>query len=97
MRLHQMGFIFRQRHFFQNLSIGDNILLPALKTAGTKDRGVSGRIDDLLERFGSGHFADHGITEAAGGRLQETQSAVRCRWIQRCCSPMNPQVPSTRR
>ena len=70
MRLHQMGFIFQQSYFLDNLSIRDNILLPALKAAGTKDRSVSGRIDALMERFGIGHIADHGITEASGGQLQ---------------------------
>ena len=70
MRLHQMGFIFQQSYFLDNLSIRDNILLPALKAAGTKDRSVSGRIDDLMERFGISHIADHGITEASGGQLQ---------------------------
>lgn len=70
MRLHQMGFIFQQSYFLDNLSIRDNILLPALKAAGTKDHSVSGRIDDLMERFGISHIADHGITEASGGQLQ---------------------------
>ncbi|RCS84257.1 ABC transporter ATP-binding protein [Brevibacterium aurantiacum] len=70
MRLHQVGFIFQQSYFLDNLSIRDNILLPALKAAGTKDRSVSRHIDDLLERFGIGHIANHGITEASGDQLQ---------------------------
>lgn len=70
MRLHQMGFIFQQSYFLENLSIRDNILLPALKAAGTKDRNVSERIDSLMERFGISHIANHGITEASGGQLQ---------------------------
>lgn len=65
-----MGFVFQQSYFLDNLSIRDNVLLPALKAAGTKDRSVSGRIDTLLERFGISHIADHGITEASGGQLQ---------------------------
>ena len=70
LRLHHMGFVFQQSYFLDNLSIRDNVLLPALKAAGTKDRSVSGRIDTLLERFGISHIADHGITEASGGQLQ---------------------------
>ena len=65
-----MGFIFQQSYFLDNLSIRDNILLPTLKAAGTKDRSVPGRIDALMERFGISHIANHGITEASGDQLQ---------------------------
>lgn len=70
LRLHEMGFVFQQSHFLDNLSIRDNVLLPALKAAGAHDRSVPGRIDGLMERFGITHIADHGITEASGGQLQ---------------------------
>lgn len=70
MRLRQMGLIFQQSYFLTSLSIRDNIMLPALKAAGPKDRSVPGRIDDLMERFGISHIANHGITEASGGQLQ---------------------------
>lgn len=69
-RLLRMGFVFQQPHFLKNLSIRDNVLLPALKAnkAGTDE--AHARADGLLARFGVGHLAGHGITEVSGGQLQ---------------------------
>lgn len=72
-RLTTMGFVFQQPRFLANLSIRDNVLLPALKAAG-RDRSAAafaeGRVDALLEQFGIAHVADHGITRVSGGQLQ---------------------------
>lgn len=69
-RLTKMGFVFQQAYFLANLTIRDNILLPALK-ATPKDRpAVIERVDALMERFGLAHIGEHGITQVSGGQLQ---------------------------
>lgn len=69
-RLTKMGFVFQQAYFLANLTIRDNILLPALKAAPKQRAAVVARVDALLERFGIAHIADHGITQVSGGQLQ---------------------------
>lgn len=81
-RLTRMGFVFQQAHFLPNLSIRDNILLPALKAAPGDHDAVVRRIDDLMARFDIGHVRDHGITQVSGGQLQR---ASICRAL--ACEP----------
>src|SRR5690606_29030832 len=69
-RLTRIGFVFQQAHFLPNLSIRDNVLLPALKAAPREQRAVLARVDALLERFGIAHVRDHAITQVSGGQLQ---------------------------
>ncbi|KOX17021.1 ABC transporter ATP-binding protein [Nocardiopsis sp. NRRL B-16309] len=69
-RLTRMGFIFQQAYFLANLSIRDNILLPALKAAPRQKAAAASRVDALLERFDIAHVGSHGITQVSGGQLQ---------------------------
>ncbi|AFV88875.1 Putative ABC transporter ATP-binding protein [Acidipropionibacterium acidipropionici ATCC 4875] len=66
-RLTRMGFVFQQPHFLGNLSIRDNVLLPAIKAEVAEPEQ---RVDALLGRFGIAAIANHGVTEASGGQLQ---------------------------
>jgi putative ABC transport system ATP-binding protein len=69
-RLTRMGFVFQQAHFLKNLTIRDNIMLPALK-AHPGERGATiAHVEELLARFEIGHVAGNGITEVSGGQLQ---------------------------
>lgn len=77
-RLTQMGFVFQQAYFLDNLNIRDNILLPALKAAPGDRRGTIARVDALMERFGIAPVALHGVTEVSGGQLQR---AALCRGL----------------
>lgn len=81
-RLTRMGFIFQQAYFLANLSIRDNILLPALKAAPREKDAAIARVDALLERFGIAHVEQHGITQVSGGQLQR---AAICRAL--ACEP----------
>jgi putative ABC transport system ATP-binding protein len=65
-----MGFVFQQAYFLSNLSIQDNILLPALKAAPNDKRDATARVDALMARFGIAHIAEHGVTQVSGGQLQ---------------------------
>ena len=69
-RLTRMGFVFQQAHFLSNLTIRDNILLPALKANPKQADQTVTRVDALLDRFGISHIRNHGITEVSGGQLQ---------------------------
>ncbi|QOR70544.1 ABC transporter ATP-binding protein [Ruania alkalisoli] len=70
LRLTRMGFVFQQAHFLGNLTLRDNVLLPALKAAPRDKPGAIARVEALLERFGIAHVAGHGITQVSGGQLQ---------------------------
>lgn len=70
MRLTMMGFVFQQAYFLRNLSIRDNILLPALKANPRRQKEMLARVDALMERFGLGELAGRAITEVSGGQLQ---------------------------
>ena len=81
-RLTRMGFVFQQAYFLSNLSIRDNVLLPALKAAPRDKEAAIARVDGLLERFGIAHVGSHGITQVSGGQLQR---ASICRAL--ACEP----------
>ncbi|ALJ18438.1 ABC transporter ATP-binding protein [Microbacterium sp. No. 7] len=93
-RLTQMGFVFQQAHLLDNLSLRDNILLPALASvrrnrAASKNRDAPknrdaaiARTDALMQRFGIDHVKTHGITQVSGGQLQR---ASICRAL--VCAP----------
>lgn len=70
LRLLTMGFVFQQAYFLRNLSIRDNILLPALKATPRRKKEVLARVDALMERFGLAELAGRAITEVSGGQLQ---------------------------
>lgn len=69
-RLTRMGFVFQQAYFLSNLTIRDNVLLPALKAAPKQASRAVARVDQLLDQFEIGHVKHHGITEVSGGQLQ---------------------------
>lgn len=81
-RLTEMGFVFQQAYLLANLSIGDNILLPALKASPKNRDAVQARVDELMRRIGIDHVKNHGITQVSGGQLQR---ASICRAL--ACNP----------
>ncbi|MGD1994194.1 MAG: ABC transporter ATP-binding protein [Anaerolineae bacterium] len=69
-RLTEMGFIFQHIHLLGNLSIFDNIILPAYLAPNGSRTKVNRRAADLMERVGIADLADHDVTQASGGQLQ---------------------------
>ena len=70
-RLDKMGFIFQQMYMMKNLTILDNILLPAFeskKGGSREDKKKKG--EDLLRKLGIIEVADNDINEVSGGQLQ---------------------------
>ncbi|MBQ9673405.1 MAG: ABC transporter ATP-binding protein [Ruminococcus sp.] len=72
LRLDEMGFIFQQMYMLKNLSVLDNIILPALQsrknTLSSKEKAEYGK--RLMRKLGIIEIADNDITEVSGGQLQ---------------------------
>lgn len=73
-RLEEMGFIFQQMYMLKNLSIYDNILLPAYQSARGKSKEqrkeINNRAKELMHKLGISEIADNDINEVSGGQLQ---------------------------
>jgi putative ABC transport system ATP-binding protein len=70
-RLDKMGFIFQQMYMMKNLTILDNILLPAFesKKGGSRDDKIK-KGEELMRKLGIIEVADNDINEVSGGQLQ---------------------------
>ena len=70
-RLDKMGFIFQQMYMMKNLTILDNILLPAFesKKGGSREDKIR-KGEDLMRKLGIIDVADNDINEVSGGQLQ---------------------------
>lgn len=70
LRLHKMGFVFQNIYLLRNLTILDNIILPAY-LAKTKPRNIiNTTAKALMKSMGIAHLADSYINQASGGELQ---------------------------
>ncbi|MCI8306830.1 MAG: ABC transporter ATP-binding protein [Lachnospiraceae bacterium] len=72
LRLDEMGFIFQQMYMLKNLTVLDNILLPAAqsKKNGESRRETLLRGRELMRRLDITNIADNDINEVSGGQLQ---------------------------
>ena len=72
LRLDEMGFIFQQMYMMKNLTVLDNIILPAVQSKKTdeskKEKIVRG--EELMRKLGIIDIADNDINEVSGGQLQ---------------------------
>lgn len=72
LRLDEMGFIFQQMYMLKNLTVLDNIILPAVQskknTETCKEMVLRGQ--DLMRKLGIIDIADNDINEVSGGQLQ---------------------------
>lgn len=72
LRLDEMGFIFQQMYMLKNLTVQDNIVLPAVqskKLDESKKESID-RAHALMRKLGIIEAADKDITEVSGGELQ---------------------------
>ena len=72
LRLDEMGFIFQQMYMLKNLTVLDNIILPAVqskKNTETRKETVL-RGQELMRKLGIIDIADNDINEVSGGQLQ---------------------------
>ena len=72
LRLDEMGFIFQQMYMLKNLTILDNIILPATQSKKHREprRETMRRGQDFMRRLGIIAIADNDINEVSGGQLQ---------------------------
>ncbi len=72
LRLDEMGFIFQQMYMLKNLSVMDNILLPACQSKNNPMTSKE-KLDycrELMHKLGIIEIADNDINEVSGGQLQ---------------------------
>jgi len=70
LRLTEMGFVFQHIHLLRNLSIFDNIVLPAYLANHQSRAAINQRAMALMETAGISELAENDITQASGGQLQ---------------------------
>ena len=69
-RLTGMGFVFQHIHLLKNLSIFDNVVLPAYLARAESHDQIDQRAEALMAQVGVAHLASNDITQASGGQLQ---------------------------
>jgi ABC-type lipoprotein export system ATPase subunit len=72
-RLKKIGFVFQAYHMFPELSILENVRLPAM--INKKISGSKKRAGELLEQVGLGHRVTHKPAELSGGEQQRAAIA----------------------
>ncbi len=72
LRLDEMGFIFQQMYMLKNLTVLDNIILPACQSNKIKEsrKQTVQRGRELMHRLGIADITDNDINEVSGGQLQ---------------------------
>lgn len=72
LRLDEMGFIFQQMYMLKNLTILDNIILPAAQSKKNDEtrKDTMQRGQELMHKLGITDVADNDINEVSGGQLQ---------------------------
>ena len=73
-RLTQMGFIFQQMYLLKNLTIYDNIILPAYQANEGRNKlsraQINEKAKELMRKLNIIKIADNDVTEVSGGELQ---------------------------
>lgn len=73
-RLNEMGFIFQQMYMMKNLSIYDNIILPAYQSkngrTSVRRKEINEHARILMQKLGISEVAENDINEVSGGQLQ---------------------------
>ena len=69
-RRKQMGFVFQQPTFLKNLTILDNIILPAMRDNRKEKEKLVTRANQLLEKTGISGLGNRMTAQVSGGQLQ---------------------------
>lgn len=74
LRLGEMGFVFQQMYMLKNLSIYDNIIMPAYQSPEGRTKAgrsaINERAKQLMHKLGISDVSDNDINEVSGGQLQ---------------------------
>lgn len=74
MRRDDIGFVFQAYNLIDNLTVEENILIPAL-LGGKKRNEMNGRLEELLKAVGLFEHRKHRPMELSGGQQQRTAIA----------------------
>ena len=73
-RLNEMGFVFQQMNMLKNLSLYDNIMLPAMQSKQSRHKEERKRIKErtnmLMQKLNIADVSDNAVNEVSGGQLQ---------------------------
>lgn len=72
LRLHDMGFVFQNHSLLKNLSLFENIIMPAYYAKKLPRRQIDQKAFDLMKQLGIYELRDHEINQVSGGQLQRT-------------------------
>jgi ABC-type lipoprotein export system ATPase subunit len=75
LRRHQLGYIFQLHNLIPDLTVEENVRVPALAVGTARDETAQ-RVRELAEKVGIGHRLHHRIQDLSGG---ERQRAAICR------------------
>lgn len=70
LRLEKMGFVFQQMYMLKNLSVFDNIVLPAYSLNKEKKSNVNKYAYELMKKLEIESIKNNRISEVSGGQLQ---------------------------
>jgi len=73
-RNHHIGFVFQEHHLLPQLSVLENVLVPAL-AEGRPDAATRSRAEDLIARVGLADRSGHRPAELSGGERQRVAVA----------------------
>lgn len=71
-RNRKIGFVFQMHHLLPQLSLWENVLLPALTDPALQGKETEDRAKRLIERVGLGDMVSQKPTELSGGECQRT-------------------------
>jgi ABC-type lipoprotein export system ATPase subunit len=71
LRRHRLGFVFQLHNLIPDLSVEENLRVPAL-AVGRPRREAAARIRELAAQVGLGHRLEHRIQDLSGGERQRT-------------------------
>ena len=71
LRRHHLGFVFQLHNLLPDLTVEENIRVPAL-AAGRSAAETAARVRELVEQVGLGHRLGHRVQDLSGGERQRT-------------------------
>jgi putative ABC transport system ATP-binding protein len=74
MRRDEIGFVFQAYNLIDNLTVEENVLIPAM-LSGKKRSSVNARLEELLKAVGLYEHRKHRPMELSGGQQQRTAIA----------------------